>query len=494
LLVVKLGMLRKIGNFVQLVLPLILVFVCTLRPPYYLDLGWHLKYGEYFFNTHKVLQTNPYSSTMQNYQWANGSWGIDLITYLLYNHWGFWGLTIAGSITITLTFYFFSKALRLNFFKQAIIFPILLYLESPVNYFSFRGHQLSYLFLGILVYLFSLFPGKRNNFIQFFLIPLLFLFWANLHRASIFGLILYGLMIGFFLFKNIFKLKKKKYIVQVKILALSFVLSCMATLINPFGIQVHIEALKHFNNPLLKELTEYIPLEPFTTTWVSHVLLFSGLVVLTIYWIYKRKILEKLPIVGIPLILLLIGFQNRRYVWESYYMALPFLAYLVVIAEQRIGKYRKLLSSLFIGATFSLVIFINFPYSFLTKMSWENYCKVQNYPCSSRAAEYLSTHKINGKLFTFYDWGGWIIWNYPTIKPSVDGRMTLWKDEDGFSAFKDYVNFTNGSKKIDKSEFDAVFIPLSGSPLYLELDQLLKDGKWKLIYEDDVSAIVVREP
>ena len=73
------------------ILPYIFVFIASLYLPTDPDLGWHLKYGEYFFQHHQILRDNTFSTMMPQYHWENGSWGTDIITYAIYKLGGFGG-------------------------------------------------------------------------------------------------------------------------------------------------------------------------------------------------------------------------------------------------------------------------------------------------------------------------------------------------------------------------------------------------------------------
>src|SRR3990167_1201022 len=139
------------SNFLFNLLTYSTVFLASLFHPSDPDLGWYLKYGEYFFKNHTILRENIFSSQMTDFRWVNHSWGTDLISYFTFSNFGFLGLSILGALVITATFYFFAKSAKLNLFEKALIFPILLYFLSPLNSVSFRGQLLSLLFLGILV-------------------------------------------------------------------------------------------------------------------------------------------------------------------------------------------------------------------------------------------------------------------------------------------------------------------------------------------------------
>ncbi|MDP3733318.1 MAG: hypothetical protein Q8Q91_02135, partial [Candidatus Daviesbacteria bacterium] len=182
-------------------LPYIFVFIASLYQPWDADLGWHLKYGEYFFKTGTILKENTFSTQMPDFIWANTSWGVDLIYYTAFALGGFLGLTILGALVVTLTFYFFSRAFDLSFWQKAVIFPFLIILEDPVNAISFRGQVFSVMLLGILMWILSAYERSGQRKKLFFLIPL-FLFWANIHGQFILGFGVLGLWFLLYFFRE----------------------------------------------------------------------------------------------------------------------------------------------------------------------------------------------------------------------------------------------------------------------------------------------------
>src|SRR6185312_3486924 len=98
--------LRSLFDKIIEVLPYLIVFIYSLYRPADPDLGWHLKYGEYFWQHGAVLRDNTFSTMMTEFHWANTSWLTDIIGFLIYHFGGFLGLTIAGALIVTVTFYF----------------------------------------------------------------------------------------------------------------------------------------------------------------------------------------------------------------------------------------------------------------------------------------------------------------------------------------------------------------------------------------------------
>src|SRR3989344_6112608 len=139
-----------IRNKLLNLLPYLFVFIASLYQPWDADLGWHLKYGEYFFQHGRILKENIFSTGMADFIWPNTSWGIDLIYYSAFHLLGFLGLTLLSSLVIAVTFYFFSKAYEVSIWHKALIFPFLDILKKPLYRISFPGPGVSGIVVGIL--------------------------------------------------------------------------------------------------------------------------------------------------------------------------------------------------------------------------------------------------------------------------------------------------------------------------------------------------------
>lgn len=473
-----------------LFLPYLFVFIASLYRPYDADLGWHLKYGEYFFKTGRILQENTFSTMMPDFIWPNTSWGIDIINYLAFSSFGFLGLTLLGALTVTLTFFFFGKAFALSFFEKALIFPLIVWLESPINQVSFRGSLTSLLFLSMLFYVLSEYERSKKKL--FFVVPL-FLIWANIHGLFILGLALFGIWIGATILLRIYSLykeKNKEALRDIKILAGSFVFSAGATLIHPFGFEIYKNALVHFRNPDLLSIAEYLPFSELSNLWwkqlVVGVLIFFGF----IFLYFSDKLKDRIPTLGIITILYAMTWFVRRYAWSLYYLTIPFLQPLAQFFKPNSEKVAQKTAIVIFLFLIGIAVYLKLPLQQYKDMSWDIYCR-DYIDCSQEAARYVIENKLDKNILTLYNWGGWLIWNYPEIKPTIDGRMHLWRDNKGYSAFSEYYPYEQNQKDVDKWKYDVVlFSPQK--PMYDRLLELVKQKKWKLAYEDNYAGVFVR--
>lgn len=476
-------------KLVENILPYIFIFIAAIYRPIDPDLGWHLKYGEYFFKNFRPLYENTFSTEMPNFLWPNIAWGTDVITYTVFKLGGFFGLTLASALIVSLTFFFFSKATKLTFWDQAFIFPLLLYFLSPINSNSFRGQLIGLMFLGILMYLLNRYEeGKKKSL---YLIPILFLFWANLQGLFILGLAIFTIWQGFYLLSKFIKEKQIAVLKSHLTLFIPFTgLSIIATLIHPYGPRIYSDALLHFNDPVLKSILEYLPPEELSQQWFNlfftAILVFSGGAALFLNSSFKKKI----PEIGVFTVLFILSLWVKRYAWAMYYTMIPFLSPLASFIKPTSYKWT------FIGATtifiisIFVVLLIKQPFDQFTGLTWDKYCNVYM-GCSANAADALRKYYREGKTMTLYNWGGWMIWNYPDMKPSTDGRMHLWRDETGYSAFEHDYSLEQNIDDVNNSKYDIVFTSKE-KPIYIRLMELTESKGWDLVYENETSVIFIR--
>lgn len=471
-------------------LPYLLVFFGSLYHPIDSDLGWHLKYGEYFYGSRSILEQNMFSTEMTAYKWTNSSWMTDVISYFVFNNFGFMGLAAFGAIVVVITFLFISLSFKMDFYEKALVFPLLLFLLSPMNSVSFRGQLLSLMLLAVVVFVINTYLEKKNILI-FALLPL-FAFWSNLHGQFILGLGLLWLLASLALIKEILieKTPIRAAILEHKLLLICALLSPLFALINPFGVAIYFESIKHFANPLQKYVAEWTAFEELSGYWTSQVvvgiLMFLGVLFAT----FSGKLKENFNWLVVVSLFFVLSLTVRRFAWPMYYLSVPVLLPLVTFVKSDDKKVNNILGTFIVLFSFAILFFVANPISRIKQMSWESYCD-KFLKCSDGAMNYLVQNKPDGKLLTLYGWGGWMIWNYPEIKPSVDGRMHLWRDETGYSAFSEYYLLEQANRNIDNSKYDAVLMSVE-KPLYTPLDKLTDAGKWKKVYEDGRSGVFVR--
>jgi hypothetical protein len=507
--------LYKLLDRILPILPYFIVFLGALYFPSDPDLGWHLKYGEYFFQHGTLLRENIYSLMMPHYQWADVSWLTDVITYAVFHLSGFFGLAVLSATIVTLTFFFIARIGKLDVWEKIFLFTILMYLEKPLNSVSFRGQQITLLLVSILLYLLSIYKEKPK---ALYLVIPLFLLWVNISGEFLLGLGLFAIWIITYLGQSLYLYiqsekftydtrRNRKHMFnafntsvnwytdkkkEVLFLLVLFLGSCLSTLINPFGIGVHEIAISHINSPLLKDIAEYLPFDMLSEAWWGQIFIAVLLSVSVIYFYYRKKLVDIIPVLICSLALFILSFEVRRYAWPAYYSIFPFIVPVFAFFRPN-GKKALRLSSLFLFTIiFVIILSGKLPFQKFITYNWDTYCQQQYILCSPKSANYLTQHpQYTKNIFTLYGWGGWLIWNYPDIKPTIDGRMHLWRDKNGYSAFEDYYGYEQNMNDINGSKYTTVYIS-PDKPIYTYMLQLVQTGQWKKVYQDKYAGIFVK--
>lgn len=450
-------------------------------------MGWELKYGEYFITFHQILKINIFSTLLPNFYWINHSWGADAVLYAAFSQFGFFGLSLGGAIVITLIFYFYAKAARLSLEQCLVLFPVLFYLEQQMNKTALRPELMSLLFQGILIYLLSGYDHGRKKII-FFALPLFFL-WVNVHGEFILGLGTFCLWIllrtGKSLFIDTAKIKEEKKSADYSYPLVAFCSSALVVLINPFGIGIYWETFSHFFNPNLHYITEWLPLQAFSQDWWN--LISTGVLYLTGIFLLRKKLRSHVTFTAIAVLFLILSLFSRRYIWPFYYLTLPVFALWLSYIFPGLKTMSKTALVTVLCILTVVVFAVKYPFSNYTSMNWDTYCHVDL--CSANAAKFLLSHHLNTDphLLTDYNLGGWLIWNFPQIKPTIDGRMTIWIGQNGFNPLNHYMSYVNNNEDIDTSSYDLVFMSEVANPL---LEKFVTDKKWKIIYIDHNVVIL----
>jgi hypothetical protein len=106
-----------------------------------------------------------------------------------------------------------------------------------------------------------------------------------------------------------------------------------------------------------------------------------------------------------------------------------------------------------------------------------------------RAVNFLHSHPIEGPFFNSYDYGGYLIGNFPEHKVFIDGRGDLYEFEGVMGDYLQVVNFRPAAFSVLKFYGIRTVLLQQNEPLAMVLAE---HPDWKRIYKDDTSVIFVR--
>ncbi len=429
---------KSIPKFFKEIFPVVVGIFLLFSPPIDSDLGWHLKYGEYMFQNRNFLKENVFSYTMPNYQWANSYWVAQLIMYTLFSLGGPILLSLGLSFLVVGTTFFIFRKLELKN-SQIVIGIIFLFFALSYYIVSVRPMAFSVVFLLFLIA--TLLYREQN--IKF--LPLLFLVWANTHADFTLGLFILGAF-------NIQKLLQEGIKKENMITHLSSLACILITLINPYGILLWKTLIKEAHPLQFSKIREWLPPQG-----PSNLITYSGyvfLIVLALARLQKKS--NRYWLIFCSAVFLALSVRI------SYFFRIlvilgtfPFLEFLdqKEFLNKALSKIARFLNkekvllalqkTIFVLFAVVALLFIRNVYFALEEERW---AKKAGFPYYQ--VQRIKRDRPTGNIFNEYNWGGYLIWKLPEYKTFIDGRMTSWRDPNGYSIFEEYLEARSNPQKL----------------------------------------------
>lgn len=488
------------------------------------DVFWHLATGRYILEHYYVPSTDVFGYMTEGQPWMPFEWGWDVISYLIYQLGGFIGLSIFRTLIFILIFYIYYTLLKkLNVGFNLSILMLFVLAWSIIDRYSPRPHIFSYLFFSLFLYIIYTYRYlERDNYKKLFFIPLIVVFWSNLHMGIIAGMFLFGLYVFSevvtFLFPRNFSSKELPPLEKSELirLILIFVSSLLLMLLNPNGFDTYLYAYSHTKMKMLETVNEWK--SPFGSdyggsfvTTLYKALLFIGL--LNIYYSFKSKdIFPTILYIGFAL------YSVRAMRFTVDYNLILFVSNVIAI-NFVIGKLKSsFVKNLFINDnTFRygfigiviliVVLIIGIPtkegkYDLYLRVL--KYYRVPGFGINSdfiptQMFDFMKEHKvpeIGSRVFNHFGTGGFFVWNFPDKKNFIDSRNL---NDDIFFKYGDILSKRPGfEKKLDEYGIDyAIYLApdLVRDPSEMQktvISYFCTSPDWKLIFWDDKSFLWVK--
>ncbi|MBI3384750.1 hypothetical protein HY030_00985 [Candidatus Gottesmanbacteria bacterium] len=445
-------------------------------PTYDPDLGWHIAYGNYFWQNHKLLTSDIFSWTLADFKWFSISWPYDLLVSLVFPKGEFLALSLIAVAVILLTFCFLVKPFKLSFFWLVMASLVFIFFVQPLASPGFRVQLFELLFLAVATSLIWSYEKGQKVVVWYF--PLLMIGWINLHGSFIMGLFLIG---SYVVVKNLSSTLNAQ---QKIVLNLILLLTILAVFINPYGLALFKQIVNYA--PILRTtgVNEWQPESIFSDKWLM-LLVWTALLIVIV--LKNRRDHFGLYQAVIVLLFAFLGFNSRRMITPYVVVSLPLVLNFIHGLNFKISKKANLMALVIIMSAIVNGLFNRLPSLHFLKTNLNEYCQIGLH-CSPEAMSFIKKNPLPKKSLTFYNWGGYLIWQTES-RVFVDGRMDQWEKE-GFSAFSDHEKILQKDDLdlFNKYNFDAVYIPPTFR-LAAYLEKQTEQGKWAKVFGDDRAVI-----
>lgn len=472
------------------------------------DTGWHIRTGQYILEHGYIPHQDLFSYSKPGAPWFAWEWLSDVIFALLFAAAGlkaivlFAGVTIAGVSTILLRYSLWRGSNCL-----LALGTTLLASGASSMHFLARPHLFTLLLLPLSLWLLqrdraalekgAVGPAKPDRAV-WLLIPVVGI-WTNLHGGFMVFLVCLALLVaGCAIEARCYPSRWVAVRRYSKLLAAC----CAVTVLNPYGIQLHLHIWRYLQSDWIRNLVQEFQAPTFRNEGQMQfeLLLILGLLGAGVL-ILRKRITEALWVI----FLAHASLTSIRHAPLYAIVAAPLLA--IQFSEwwsRRAGPASRrsisrilfqlgedlkpafMRTSLWMAAPVLVLACLN------SAVAWPRDFPPEAFPnlLVHRNQKILSS----GRVFTSDQWGDYLIYSfYPRQKVFIDGRSDFYGETLG----KEYLALLEGSYRalqvIRQERFDVLLLPAEWP-----LAELLKHNPaWRLI-EDDGQAILfvanAREP
>lgn len=485
---------------------LLLILNFTLQPLTEPDFGWHLRTGLDLLRQGWILPAlDPYSHTMPDWAWVEHAWLTDLIIGTCYSWFGALGVILFFAAMTAGAWLVASFSARCNRTYCCLACALSLWVALP--FLGARTQMVT--LLGLAALLVMLERNTKEQSRVLWLIPPLFLLWANLHGGFTAGLFLLGLVAASSALVKAAAVRAPALAARldeaipswpaILRLIVAAGIASLVTLVNPYGWRLYGEIIDSLSNRfMLESLQEWQPLSLNSLAGRSYAIYLAGLGLAMAAW-YRR--IEPVRWV-LWSVFLILSLRHMRNIPFFLLVTLPLCAELLARGLGHVTSWLRLdavhARRWLLAVTLSGGLFLvwlgpgHLQRVVQSGLQPAEYFKGTAYPIE--AVQWVQSHRelVGTRLYNDYTYGGFLLWWLPAEKIFIDGRMPAWRSGDR-RIFQDYValSLTDPPNLSILSVYSVDWAIVKKKSL---LDEALAhEQTWQREYEDGKVSIYVRQ-
>jgi hypothetical protein len=447
------------------------------------DIWWHLRAGQWILQHHAVRVTDPFSSYGADKPWIVYSWLFDAIMAAVFGRLGLASIAfyeIAVRVALAATLFHTLRNLLPGFWRSAALTAAAVFTMTQV--IGPRPGMLTIL-LVIVTFHVLLSASRTGRTRLLWLLPPMFVVWANWHIQFVYGLFVLGVFAAEPLINALFRYRPRgRALLPPAAPWGALAASSLATLLNPYGIKIYSTAFLYAGQTrIYNEITE---LRAMTFREPQHfvAVLFVLGAAMAMGWRRDARPLWLIFLLAASLL----AFRSVREIW--------FLAVVsaCVIADgwQSPGEaaahaVTPFRSRAMVGVWVAALIIASCRHYGLSNDALE----VQTAGVFPEAAvRYIELNHLGGPLFNDLSWGGYLVWRLPALPVALDGRTNVY-GEDRILRFSSVWKGKPGwESDPDLTRANIVLTPRDAAIASL----LRTSSQFRNVYEDSQAVIFQR--
>ncbi len=448
------------------------------------DIFRHLSIGRLIIETGKPITIDVFSHTVAGTPFSPHEWFAGVLFFFVYSAGKVNGLVFLSALLLSSTFFIvYSLAVSLSgnrvFSFMLTVFGIM----ASSLHWIIRPHLFSMLFTAIWLGLLLVRATNKKWSILWF--PALMLLWVNIHGEFVFAFLILASFIAGEIWKKTLDGDSYDRSTVVEYLKIS-VISFLASLINPVGIQVWQTILGYVGNDYMVSHTLEYQSPNFLEPKFAIFLFLIGLSIFLMS--IRRKSIE--PALGFLLagitMMTLVSSRNIH----LYGVIVPVIlatcfdgslpANLFMRVERLFAKFDDGQVTLF----WPLVTVILIGSLIASgKIGQKNKIAPTFFPID--AVAWLEQNPQEGNVFNYFDWGGYLIFHFwPEKTVFIDPQTDVY----GEKVMRQYEQVLMGKEGWQKiiDQYDIQWAILPSKNL---IGPLLEQEGWTAVYSDEITII-----
>lgn len=457
--------------FLICILVLCLFYAC-IPITYDYDLFARLIVGERIIE-HGVFPYQDFLSYTPTHPWYDHEWGAGVIFYLILKYFGVFGFVLFYAFMFWGISFFVIKIQKLqkHAYPSSILFIIFfLTILAIQNHNLIRCQLISFFLFSVFLYILE--KNRKNESNLIWLIPILTIFWNNVHGGVVAGLgLVFMYIIGAIL-------ERKPFLKQIAVLTVSSIL----LIVNPYGIK-YFDFLFSATTMNRKFVVEWWPFYKVASST------FPAISLISLYFIglfnqIKRKNFDitKFIVCSVTLIEGLIHVKLLSLclitIAALYYNELCY----------SLNKLKTLLKKLE-KCLFAAMIVVSL---FFIPLSSPDSSRVDFTTLPYQEVEFLKINDINGNIVTPFALGSFVSYKrYPDNLIYLDGRYEEVYNNREFYIMGDFeLADTEQWDNILKQYDTQIVMVFKHIPAY---EKMLTQANWKHVFDGTLCGIFLRE-
>ena len=470
------------------------------------DLGRHLTIGRYILAAAQIPTSDLFSHTMAGAQVTPHEWLAQLIFAVSERLLGLDGVVLVCALVIATAFWLvFRRALNHNNGVLLPVMAVVLAMAASSLHWLTRPHVFTFLLLALWVA--ALEDLRCGNPRAWWRLPVLMLFWANLHGAFIAGFVTWALYAGgMWIDRGSVPVESSEQAIKPiwRPFLLGGAAAGLVTLINPAGLGVWLTSVGYVGTRYLVDHTaEYLPPDFHdASTWPF--LLFTGLL-LAVFGLKQRRIpAAYIFVMAAWLVMALYSVRNVPLfaIVSAAVLASTASGWLadqggqsrLVLAwlglESRLRRIESSLKGMLWPALFAALILLALAGGANLDLDQRgNQFDPEVFPVG--AVDFLAEHPPQGQGFNHFPWGGYLLYRlWPDQRVFIDGQTDFY-GEALTRQYEQVITLSPGWQSVfDQYAVRWVLVP-PDSPL---ANELLRRTGWQVAYQDETAVVMVAGP